>query len=71
MEGRRRVKNKEEKDMRNKEGRREGRDKKTTYTQDEETAILLRSKQNAEFFDFLDENRLIFVVLTDRFQNLF
>ena len=28
-------------------------------------------KQNAQFFDFLDENRLIFVVLSGRFQNLF
>ena len=32
---------------------------------------LLKSKQNAKFFDFLDENRLIFVVLSGRFQNLF
>ena len=28
--------------------------------------ILLRSKQNAKYFDFLDENRLIFVVLNGR-----
>ena len=32
--------------------------------------ILLKSKLNAKFFDFLDENRLIFVVLSGRFQNL-
>ena len=31
---------------------------------------LLKAKQNAKFFDFLDENRLIFVVLSGRFQNL-
>ena len=30
--------------------------------------ILLKLKQNAKFFDFLDENRLLFVVLSDRFQ---
>ena len=28
--------------------------------------ILLRSKQNAKFFDFLDKNRPIFVVLSGR-----
>ena len=28
--------------------------------------ILLRSKQKAKFFDFLDENRPLFVVLSDR-----
>ena len=33
--------------------------------------ILLKSKQNAKFFDFLDENRLIFVFLSGRFQNVF
>ena len=33
--------------------------------------ILLRSKQNAKLFDFLHKNRLIFVVLSGRFQNLF
>ena len=33
--------------------------------------VLLMSKHNAKFFDFLDENRLIFVVLSGRFQNLF
>ena len=33
--------------------------------------VLLRSKQNDKFFDFLDDNRLIFVVLSGRFQNLF
>ena len=31
---------------------------------------LLRSKQNAKFFDFLKESRLIFVVLSGRFQDL-
>ena len=31
----------------------------------------MKSKQNAKFSDFLDENRLIFVVLSGRFQNLF
>ena len=30
--------------------------------------LLLKLKQNAKFFDFLDKNRLIFVVLSDRFQ---
>ena len=33
--------------------------------------LLLRSKQNAKFFDFLAENRLIYAVLSGRFQNLF
>ena len=33
--------------------------------------VLLRSKQIAKFSDFQDENRLIFVVLSGRFQNLF
>ena len=33
--------------------------------------LLLKSKKNAKFFDFQDENRLIFVVLSDHFQNLF
>ena len=32
--------------------------------------ILSRSQLNAKFFDFLDENRLIFVVLSCRFQRL-
>ena len=43
----------------------------TARTMTATARILLRSKQNAEFFDFLDENRLIFVVLSGRFQNLF
>ena len=33
--------------------------------------ILLNSKQNAKVSDFQDENRLIFVVSSGRFQNLF
>ena len=33
--------------------------------------LLSRSQLEAKFFDFLDENRLIFVVLSGRFQNLF
>ena len=32
--------------------------------------ILLSSKHNTKFSDFQDENRLIFVVLSGRFQNL-
>ena len=35
------------------------------------TLVLLKSKQNAKFFDFQDDNRQIFVVLSGRFQNLF
>ena len=34
-------------------------------------SFLLRSKQDAKFFYFLDENRLIFVDLSDHFQNIF
>ena len=33
-------------------------------------SILSRSKLKAKFFDFLDENRLILVVLSGRFQKL-
>ena len=33
--------------------------------------LLLNSKQNAKFSDFQDENQLIFVFLSGRFQNLF
>ena len=32
--------------------------------------VLLRSQLKAKLFDFLDENRLIFVVLSGRFQRL-
>ena len=32
---------------------------------------IVEVKTNVKFFDFLDENRLIFVVLSGRFQNLF
>ena len=34
------------------------------------SSLLLRSQVKAKFFDFLDENRLIFVVLSSRFQRL-
>ena len=45
---------------------------KTIGTPTESTwQVLLKSKQNAKFFDFLHENRLVFVVLSGRFQNLF
>ena len=33
--------------------------------------VLSRSKQNDKFFDFLDENRLMFVILSGPFQSLF
>ena len=32
--------------------------------------VTSRSQRKAKFFDFLDENRLIFVVLSGRFQRL-
>ena len=32
--------------------------------------VLSRSQQKAEFFDFLDKNRLIFIVLSGRFERL-
>ena len=38
---------------------------------DSPMSILLNSKQNAKFSNLQDENRLIFVVLSGRFQNLF
>ena len=38
---------------------------------DSHITVLLNLKQNAKFSDFQDENRLIFVVLRGRVQNLF
>ena len=45
--------------------------RQTKVRSEKKSDILLKSKQNAKFFDFQDENRLIFVVLSSRFQNLF